>query len=56
MGRNQKRNKKPKIETGSRNSVVGQRSEQCVEGMNSGKQEENFATYEILQVVKFYRL
>ena len=39
MGRNQKRNKKKKIQTGSRNSVVGLRSEQCVGGMNSGKQE-----------------
>ena len=43
MGRNQKRNKKAKIQTGSRNSVVGLRSEQCAGGMNSGKQEANFA-------------
>ena len=45
MGRNQKRNKKAKIQTGSRNSVVGLRSEQCAGGMNSGKQEiGSFAT------------
>ena len=52
MGRNQKRNKKAKIQTGSRNSVAGLRSGQCAGSMNSGKQEENFATYEILQVAK----
>ena len=58
MGRNQKRKKKEKNETGSRNSVIGVRSEQCVGGMNSGKQEakfrrlRNFPTCEILQVAK----
>ena len=32
------------------------RSEQCAGGMNSGKQEANFATCEISQLEKFYRL
>ena len=49
MGRNQKRNKKAKIQIGSKNNVAGLRSEQCVGGMNSGKQEMgSFATCEIL--------
>ena len=56
MGRNQKRNKKAKIQTVSKNSVAGLRSEQCVGGMNCGKQEVNFATCENPQVAKFCRL
>ena len=52
MGRNQKRNKKVKIEMGSRNSVAGFRSEQCIGGMNSGKQDANFATCGIFAILQ----
>ena len=54
MGRNQKRNKKEKIQTGSKNSIVGLRSQQSAGGMNSSKQElGNFAGCEFLQVANF---
>ena len=49
MGRNQKRNKKAKIQTDSRNSVAGLKSEQCAGDLNCAQEMGSFATYEILQ-------
>ena len=44
MGRNQKRNKKAKIQTGSMNSVAGLKSEQCAGDLNSAQEMGSFAT------------
>ena len=55
MGRNQKRNKKAKIETGSRNSVAGLRSEQWQAG-SKFRNLRNFVGSENSQPAKFCRL